>query len=906
MDEREKEQRIKRFIGIQKEYSDANYIHEQMDLNKEIIERSYDEEFNNIFSDYTFMMTEIINGLNYERQMIESNVKKEFDYKIRKIYQEKPEKLKFDTKELDKYNIFLSNELEKLYNTIESIKQNIFDKIKSFMPSTPSHYIDTRLHAEGEWYKSQLNQIENDLSSKIDQLDRNWFNTQRKLEEEHENTMLKLQKDNYSSFSEIISEFELIRSQLYAKFYDFQAMHDEYKEQTQKLMQEYKNKQSEWKSRFLQLQNFLLDAENQEKQRVKNRQREIEENEESMKHDEKIFMQAYDVKNETNKVMLDRLRDKIKLEIEELDMKFRNSIPQDNTMEIQKSINELQEKLKNLEEEEKNRIEEEKKNKLYMIELMKEKCTKFQESFDQSDDNIMKEFSNLRLSNQNEINQLKNQHENLFNLTAKNYEEERKLYRENLDIYLALIDKRDQSKMKMKPEKDNYIEKYLQNLTDEEKNLINLLDDEYKLHSIECSKKINDVKKAHQEELKNTEEKFEKINKSTLENQNNLYQAEILLEKQKYQQTYNDLQTELRSIQIAPMTVSANEDNINLIQKQIEDFNQEKISEKDKLTEDWEKLIFDEAMRSKLCLESLKSETLLLETSFMRAKLANSKNVELLDEKIQDLETKLQNLQISGIDNQLEAFNSDDELSKAKAQNEELIKKALQNKEKSVENLEKEISKINYENERKSEDILLAQTSELNSYMLSVQKIQAEHRNNMENMKKEMDKYKIDDKRDPQETSLREQILQKKQNIISLTQSSVVIKDVNQRLMEIEKRYQDELNIMKSQYETRRHLLSCENDMAEKDLRAARLKFENRESRMEDISYIDRLNDILTQKTQNLMMIMKDHQEMRNKIIMQENEYNARFGTLPSVPAAKSPRIRTSLTNSSLKILPKL
>ncbi|EAX99021.1 hypothetical protein TVAG_008690 [Trichomonas vaginalis G3] len=908
MDDREKEQQIKRFISIEKEYTEANYLAEQRNLNKEIINQSYDEEFHNIFADYEFMMTEIINGLNYERQMIESSIKSEYEQELKKIYKLKPLNNPFSSHEYQKFSKSFNNDLMALLQTIEDINFNLTQKIRTFSPSTPAQYIDVRKQVENEWYVSQIKQINTDLSQKIDKLENDWYQTQRRLEEENEKAVLELQRSNYTDFSQVMSNFENIRTEFYGKFYEFQEIVENLTKSVQSVMNSYKETQKEWKEKLKEVQNSLIEAENFEKQRVNKKKIEYDNVLAQLKQDEKTLMQTFEVKKETNKIILDRLRDKIKAEIEELNLQFQNLIPKDISQQIIEEPNRLQKQCNEEMENEIARLENEKKNRIYFLELSNEKMTRMNEIFDQEEDNIMKEFSNLRLANSNETEQSKHDFEQIFNSKTKNNKDEVEIYQQNLKIYLDLIEKKEMMKSKSVPS-DDFVEKILLKLTEEEKNAIKLFDNEYQSRTVQQKNLLQETQNNLNSKLIEYKNELEMKNKLKLDEEKNSFQVEILQEKQKYQQIFNDLQTELRSIQISPVNVQGNEDEVNEISSQIEQFKSNIKLDKDQITEDWEKMIFDEGMRSKLSIDSIKGQIMAMDTNLMRMKLDNSKILENLDTKINSLEDKLNSLKLSSPTSQIQEFNPKEEFAKAKLENERIIKNAIDDKDISIGKMQKDISNLNYQFSQRSEDILLEQTKELNNYMLSVQKLQAEHRSKIEKINNEMEVYKNErnGSKNDELQSLKDKILQKKHNIINLTHTKVNNQDYSQKLAEIEKRYKDEVNIMRSQAETKKHLLQCETDIAEKDLNAAKMKFESRESRQEDISLIDKLNTTLNQVTQNLMTLMKDHQEFKTKIVIQENEYNARFGALPSVPVGKSPRIRGSLTsNSSLKILPKL
>ena len=85
----------------------------------------------------------------------------------------------------------------------------------------------------------------------------------------------------------------------------------------------------------------------------------------------------------------------------------------------------------------------------------------------------------------------------------------------------------------------------------------------------------------------------------------------------------------------------------------------------------------------------------------------------------------------------------------------------------------------------------------------------------------------------------------------------------------------------------------------------AKKKFDSRESRGEDISLIERLEDQYNQRTQQLLLITKDLTEYKNRMKIQESEVNARFGVLPSI-APTVPKSGRISGRKSLGTLPKL
>ena len=896
MNEEQKREIIQRFIVTHKAFCDANYEHEQRNMNKEILIQRYDTELGNILRDYTFMMTEINEGLNAARNDIEASIRELYETKFKNMFL-KMKIIKVENSgDLDSYMKKFDEEIFLMLSDIQIIQNMVKVRINNLDKTFSKSFIDELLKQEDDDYQEKIRKQDQDFGNQVLQLGEDSRRKEREMNDFYKEQMQKLREEYATNNYDVFTKNREQCIAFYDQFYQYRDSCDEMREtvkQLQKANDDYINK---LKEKFLEQMKEIQKTDELKMEKMNKFQQMIEDYKKQLENE----LKEMKLKLENKKMILEEefnmLKNRYQQKLDENQRKFLENSPK---IANEDEINKL---LKNYDEElniELNQLKSEnmkEENELTQKYLDKQQIfSQLTEKYQVEEENMKKELEKLIQQNKINENDEAGSKRISFLEEKKKYRDAYNQYKSQLQELIDLLKEKELILQKQKNPTENndfdmndLLNKLRENNINEETKLNKEYDEKKKKYEQEEQEKLN-----YLQEIDNKERiKFHEENEKQLNLIRQQFEENIRNEENNFKKEFQELKEQLNSIQIRRVISTPPDEDIKEFEKLLQNTKSANEKEKEVVIEEWKKKEEQENMNHSLKLEEYKNHITFQETFLNRLKINNALKIEEYEKAIHDKQIYLKILsnQVIKATVTLDIPSKDELLSKTNKESQDAINSAIQQKFDMIRALQDKIEELRKENQQTKEDLLIIQTKALNNFMITIKEMQNAHKETTQNYQKQIDYLK-----EERSSFGRSKLEVIKGEIKRMTEKLSKFKEysaeklrlqresLNNRLNENDKRYKDEIQIFRTQNQTQKQLISCSYDIANQKMINAKKKYESRESRKEDLSTIDRLQDQFNQKNQQLLMITKDLNEYKNRMKIQEAEVNARFGVLPAV-----------------------
>ena len=904
MNDEERKMTISRFIGIHKDLSEVLYQHEQRDFAKETLIYRYDTELGNILSDYTFMMTEINDGINAARNELENNIRESYKIKFENLFR-KLKIIKADSShDLDAFTKRFDTDILDMLSDIKNIENNLILKSKKAENSLSSDFIDSLVEREAQNHQMEIQKQDENFGERVLQMGEESKQRIRKFEAESKSETDKIRKENQLIIEELLQQQKQYQLSMYEVFYKYQYDHEELVQEVEKIKMQHKEMMNALRK---QLENIIKDMQvsmSNNKSKEQEAEKAIQEEIKKMKNErESLKKKLFDRKS-----MLDSefemWKNKIKNQLDENEKEFRSKLPKIDEKANESLLNKFMEQLDVKISEEQLVLQNKEKE---MMKRYLEKQEKFNKSnYQKEETDLLNTLNDLSKNNDKERKEKAKIYSEKYFKQKEEYDAIIDTFKKNLKMLKDAMNEKEKALLSTINVSKNFdLRDFEKSLEEESENLKQSLNNEFAKSKESTKQLLDKITKECKENEEKEKEKWKLFCSNELTRLKEEFYIVLQNEENKFKLEYDDLLKLLKSIQIQRVPVNQVDDTDEMM-KLID--NEKTVQEREKanIILQWNKDIEEENLRFSLAEEKLKNHLTYLDTSLTRTKISNALKLEEMDKTTDDMKLILKDLD----DEKYRTVKADipdvsDLLTKARSESQSDISDAIKNKFNAIKEMKGKLEKLRQDQQKTREDILISQTKQLNAFMIKIKEIKELHKAETDKIQAQIEQ--LQQERNSSSSTkieiLKEEIerLQKKISEFgkySRSQIAAKKENLSNRLVETEKRYKEEIKIFESQNITQRQLSSCAVDVAKHKLVSIIKKYESRESREEEIALIERLENQCAQKTQHLMMLSKDGAEYKARLAIQESEVNSRFGVLPS--------ITKSVRKSSNGALPKL
>ena len=923
------------------------------------IKKNYKEQENKIFDTINETVTEYLNGISDDKTELEKSVKILYENKISTMKAALTEKMKQTENEIKKKN----NEIQTLANSlakmIKNINQKLDEQFKFLNDKSKCDVSAIRIQVIklDKDYQVALKKQNIEINKKIKEAEDELSKKEEILKEKFQKDVTTLKNDAKIPKMEIEANVskELKRQKDRVKFMKNKLLTNKTtllqdKEFFLKTITEYARKVRKVLIEQLSSEQKMTDTDIENmnkalKQNVENIKKEIAElkkRKESLASDNAKRLTS--AKNELNDI-----KNQAKVGLENKEKEMNESI-KNKENEIKRAIIHQDNKIQLI----KAQYKDLKQKYLDMFQSLEDQINNF-DSF--SNDEIAKVKRELEASKKSyfqEVEKYKDKLAKHTQIETKNYDDIKAKVENQVNDFnehQKIIIKNDIEYKKLKAIKDTLIKTHsvnIQQLMKDQEKEIELIKQQNSEEFSNSNEKLEtnyafakekyeiQKKSLEQRLILKSEEKENELNKISLEFLES-YQKECESEsKSLLSNTEEELKNEFQSLNTELETILVPEKNsFDNIYQEIQDLSNQsqqlpdEISrEKDNIIRNFNHLIESEEDRHR---ESLFSHLTLSKkdnsVDIENIQKEGREKLEKLDHDIEIMQNELKELKdlaakyyMFNDSTDLEKIKLEEELSNLRQEMKEKIREAEKAKDETIQNLNDQIKEQINENKRlvkeeKDQQLLeisqnrkeyenqrikrktSASFHERNlvkarvSFVEEIDKIKANHSDNMASMQQRIvdfrDKCRRDEKED--QDKLQNDKQKKEQD------AELFSKEMPEKL----KSLHDGIDKMFPYLDKKIQETTKYRDKKKEEAL-------NRPMRQEEISVIERLEDQLDFVTQELTVVGKDLLLYRKQLILQECEYNSRFGVDPSVAVMKPNSKKRAHTTLIAKRLPRL